>query len=199
MMRKEFYFPTPVYIKDIEAVEYNNHLEKVIIELSEYDKGKQATNVKGWHSSTNIHENIEFKNLVNELYNFQFEIFKDEYLDGEPFLGNMWANINPPQSFNMPHTHPNSLWSGVYYVKTPKNCGDLKIEDPRMMSYMVQPKRKIKPENLPLHLLKFISFQPIAGRIIMFPSWLRHYVEINNSNDFRMSISFNFIQKGVNF
>lgn len=199
MIRKEFYFPTPVYIKDIETVEYNNHLEKVIIELSRYDKGKQVTNVRGWHSSTNIHENIEFKNLINELYNIQLEIFKDEYLDGEPFLGNMWANINPPQGLNMPHTHPNSLWSGVYYVKTPKNCGDLKIEDPRMMSYMVKPKIKIKPENLPLHLIKFISFQPIAGRIIMFPSWLRHYVEINNSNDLRISISFNFIQKGVNF
>jgi hypothetical protein len=26
-----------------------------------------------------------------------------------------------------------SLWSGVYYVKAPENCGHLKVEDPRSL------------------------------------------------------------------
>ena len=34
------------------------------------------------------------------------------------------------------------------------------------------------------------------GRIIMFPSWLWHGVENNQSNDIRISASFNFIQDG---
>jgi len=37
---------------------------------------------------------------------------------------------------------------------------------------------------------------PIPGRIIMFPSWLWHAVEENQSNDIRISVSFNFIQNG---
>jgi uncharacterized protein (TIGR02466 family) len=53
----------------------------------------------------------------------------------------MWANINPPGGFNRTHIHPNSLWSGVYYVKTPKNCGHLKLEDPRSVSLMTRPRQ----------------------------------------------------------
>jgi hypothetical protein len=29
----------------------------------------------------------------------------------------------------------------------------------------------------------------------MFPSWLMHCVDPNNSNDIRISVSFNFLQK----
>ena len=36
------------------------------------------------------------------------------------FLGNMWANVNPPGGYNRAHIHPNCTWSGVYYVKHQK-------------------------------------------------------------------------------
>jgi len=68
-------------------------------------------------------------------------------LDSEPVLGNMWANINPPGGMNRAHQHPNSLWSGVYYVKAPQNSGQLKIEDPRSVAAMSRPRQK--PGKLP--------------------------------------------------
>ena len=40
------------------------------------------------------------------------------------------------------------------------------------------------------------SFRTIEGRIIMFPFYLWHCVEPNESNDIRISVSFNFIQQG---
>ena len=54
----------------------------------------------------------------------------------------MWSNINPPGGMNRAHQHPNSLWSGVYYIKAPKNSGHLKIDDPRSSAAMVRPKQK---------------------------------------------------------
>jgi uncharacterized protein (TIGR02466 family) len=54
----------------------------------------------------------------------------------------MWANINPPGGMNRAHQHPNSLWSGVYYVKAPKNSGHLKVDDPRNCASMIRPKQK---------------------------------------------------------
>ena len=51
----------------------------------------------------------------------------------------MWANINPPGGMNRAHQHPNSLWSGVYYIKAPKNSGHLKIDDPRASAAMFRP------------------------------------------------------------
>ena len=123
------------------------------------------------------------------------DVFKEEWLDREPILGNMWANINPPGGMNRAHQHPNSLWSGVYYIKAPKNSGHLKIDDPRSSAAMCRPNQK--DVKKPARLFRETHYEPIAGRCIMFPSWLMHCVDPNNSNDIRISVSFNFLQKGM--
>ena len=192
-MFRELYFPTPIYIADIKHPTLNQELERDIISWSNRDKGMIRTNIKGWHSTTNMHELPQFKKLVNMLYDCQKTIYEQEYYESEPFLGNMWANINPPGGSNRAHIHPNSLWSGVYYVKAPQNSGQLKIEDPRSVALMTRPKQKDVPK--PDRLLREHHYEPKTGRLIMFPSWLNHCVDPNNSNDIRISVSFNFMQK----
>jgi uncharacterized protein (TIGR02466 family) len=194
-MNRELYFATPIYVKDVGTPEFNAQLEQNIINWSRQDKGVQKTNVNGWHSPTDMHLKPEYKMLVDLLHKAQHFIYNDELLDNEPFLGNMWANINPPGGYNRAHTHPNSLWSGVYYVKAPINSGHLKIEDPKPSINISRPRRK--QGQLPKHLWNEVHFEPIAGRLIMFPSWLNHCVDTNQSNDIRISVSFNFLQKGM--
>jgi len=192
-MHRHLHFPTPIYIADIEHPTLNQELERDIVAWSKQDKGINRTNVQGWHSTTDMNELPQFKKLVDMLYACQKTIYDQEHLDSEPVLGNMWANINPPGGMNRAHQHPNSLWSGVYYIKTPKNCGDLKIDDPRSSAAMCRPKQKEGP--IPSRLLRETHYEPIAGRCIMFPSWLMHCVDPNQSNDIRISVSFNFLQK----
>ena len=194
-MNRELYFATPIYVKDVGTPEFNAQLEQNIINWSRQDKGVQKTNVNGWHSPTDMHLKSEYKMLVDLLHQAQHFIYNDELLDNEPFLGNMWANINPPGGYNRAHTHPNSLWSGVYYVKAPINSGHLKVEDPKPSINISRPRRK--QGQLPKHLWNEVHFEPIAGRLIMFPSWLNHCVDPNQSNDIRISVSFNFLQKGM--
>ena len=194
-MNRELYFATPIYVKDVGTPEFNAQLEQNIINWSRQDKGVQKTNVNGWHSPTDMHLKPEYKMLVDLLHQAQHFIYNDELLDNEPFLGNMWANINPPGGYNRAHTHPNSLWSGVYYVKAPINSGHLKVEDPKPCINISRPKRK--QGQLHKHLWNEVHFEPIAGRLIMFPSWLNHCVDTNQSNDIRISVSFNFLQKGM--
>jgi uncharacterized protein (TIGR02466 family) len=193
MLHKELWFPTQIYIKDFNLD--NRELERNIIEWSKKDVGLQKTNVNGWHSPSDMHKKPEYVNLAEALFHMQFDIYKEECLDNEPHLGNMWANINPPGGHNRPHIHPNSLWSGVYYIKTSKNCGHLKIEDPRAVAAMTLPKRN--NQTLPQYLWKEVHYEPIEGRCIMFPSWLNHTVDVNKSNDIRISVSFNFLQTGM--
>ena len=192
-MFRELHFPTPVYISDIEHPTLNQELERDIITWSKQDKGITRTNVQGWHSTTDMAELPQFKKLVNMLYACQKTIYDQEHLDSEPFLGNMWANINPPGGMNRAHQHPNSLWSGVYYIKAPKNSGNLKIDDPRSVACMSRPRQK--DGEKPARLWRETHYEPVAGRCIMFPSWLMHCVDPNNSNDIRISVSFNFLQK----
>ena len=191
MIREEF-FPTSVYGKDIKLD--NNKLAQDIITWSNQDPGVKKTNYKGWHSQTDMHTKPEYKPLVDELFIFMIDIFKEEWLDREPILGNMWANINPKEGSNQPHIHPNSLFSGVYYVKSNPQAGRLKIYDPRAGVQIVMPVRK--KGQPPKHLWRDANLDPFPGRIIMFPAWLWHAVEPNESNDIRISVSFNFIQKG---
>ena len=192
-MHRELHFPTPIYIADIKHPTLNQELERDILAWSNRDKGMIRTNIKGWHSDTNMNELPEYAKLVDMLYSAQRTIYDQEYYESEPCLGNMWANINPPGGSNRAHIHPNSLWSGVYYVKAPQNSGQLKIEDPRSVALMTRPKQKDVPK--PDRLLREHHYEPKTGRLIMFPSWLNHCVDPNNSNDIRISVSFNFMQK----
>ena len=194
-MRRDLHFPTPIYIADIEHPTLNQELERDIVAWSKQDKGITRTNVQGWHSTTNMAELPQFKKLVDMLFACQKTIYEQEHLDLEPVLGNMWANINPPGGMNRAHQHPNSLWSGVYYIKAPKNCGHLKIDDPRASAAMYRPKQKEGP--VPERLFRETHYEPVAGRCIMFPSWLMHCVDPNESDDIRISVSFNFLQKGM--
>ena len=194
-MHRDLLFPTPVYIADIKHPTLNQELERDIVAWSKQDKGIVRTNVQGWHSTTNMHERPEFKKLVDMLYACQKTIYEQEYYESEPVLGNMWANINPPGGSNRAHQHPNSLWSGVYWIKTPKNCGQLKIDDPRSVACMTRPRQK--DTKKPDRLWRETHYEPVAGRCIMFPSWLMHCVDPNESNDIRISVSFNFLQKGM--
>ena len=194
-MIRELHFPTPIYIADIEHPTLNQELERDIIAWSNKDKGEVRTNIKGWHSPTNMNELPEYKKLVSMLYAAQKTIYDQEHYESEPYLGNMWANINPPGGMNRAHQHPNSLWSGVYYIKAPKNCGHLKIDDPRSVACMSRP--RLKKGKVPKRLYRETHYEPIAGRCIMFPAWLMHCVDPNESNDIRISVSFNFLQKGM--
>ena len=193
-MNVEYFFSTPVYIKDIpNAVELNRYLEEKIIQWSQQDKGVSKTNAGGWHSTTEMNQKEEYNVLTKELFALQDEIFAKELLTHKPVLGNMWANINYPGNFNRPHLHPNSLFSGVYWVKTPKNSGTFMIYEPRPGAQCNMPNRK--EGKLPSQLWREVHFEPIAGRCIMFPAWLWHEVKPNESNDVRISVSFNFLQR----
>ena len=191
-MIKEYYFPTIIYVKDLpNANELNSYLQKHIIEWSNQDKGVEKTNVNGWHSQTDMNHKKEYEPLIKELFTMQNEIIQEERLNMEPKLGNMWANINPPGGYNQSHLHPNSLFSGAYYIKTPPNSGRLQLMDPRPgVQQCMPPRKKVK---LPRELWRETYYDPVPGRIIMFPAWMWHKVGINKSNDTRISVSFNFI------
>ena len=191
-MIKDGFFPTIIYALDFKLD--TQELATNIVNWSQQDPGLKKTNVNGWHSQTDMHKKPEYKPLVNELFKMIHQVFKEEWLDKQPVLGNMWANINYSGGYNKPHVHPNALFSGVYYVKTPKNCGQLVCNDPRPGIQTCMPSRISEPT--PKHLWREVHLQPQENRAIIFPAWLWHCVQPNESNDSRISISFNFIQDG---
>ena len=76
MMIKAAYFPTIIYAKDVNLD--TRLFEKEILAWANKNKGIMRTNVKGWHSQTDMHKIPVFKPFVDELFKMQNEIFQEE-------------------------------------------------------------------------------------------------------------------------
>lgn len=174
------------YVID-QSDELNNQITNFLYELRKLKPESDVrSNRNGWQKN-NIQVMPQMQ-LLSNLISKEFEKFIiDEMkplVETKYFLGNMFCNINPPGSHNLPHVHEGDF-TGVYYVKTSDNCGNLSIMNPhqcattaRLTTYF----DSIKMEE---------KIMPIAGRGYFFPTHLVHYVEENKSNEDRISISYN--------
>ena len=105
------------------------------------------------------------------------------------FMTDCWVNLMPEHAAHGLHLHPLACLSGTYYVRTPRGCPGLKFEDPRLDRFMAAPPRRTGAG--PRHR-SHITYPAVAGRLILFESWLRHEVAANTKRGERISVSFNY-------
>jgi len=142
---------------------------------------------KGWQSRPNIQELPELKDFVKCLQdatNYVFQTMKVPREQNIPMLDTVWYNVCPKGGYNETHVHPGAFLSGVYYLKKPKEAGDIVLHDPRKGSLC---------SREPNHIVRGSTQRIDAkeGDIIIFPGWLEHSVEPNFDEEDRISISFN--------
>ena len=102
-----------------------------------------------------------------------------------------WVNINPPLSFNVKHCHPNCDIAGVLWIKIPENSGDIVFHSPyNYISYneMICYTREFQEKGKYFHDYKFPARE---GNLLLFPAHIEHKVGENNSDEDRISVSFN--------
>jgi uncharacterized protein (TIGR02466 family) len=156
--------------------------------------GVNKSNRGGWHSEGNLFDNpaAPIQTLRQAARLSVLEANRAVSAKVEPEKLEMklfaWMNMNPTGGFNAPHTHPGAHWSGVYYVRQPEvdsgTSGMIEFLDARsdlpgwrlLQSKAFRPKRKIRPE---------------AGEIVIFPSYLVHWVYPNEAGGERVTIAFN--------
>jgi len=98
-----------------------------------------------------------------------------------------WICKNPPGSRNKNHIHGDCDLSGVYYLSTPENSGNIVFYNPNPVT---QHKDLITKDKCFWHQY---SLQPKEKGILFFPCWLPHEVEINKSQKDRLALSFNMV------
>lgn len=99
-----------------------------------------------------------------------------------------WINIFEKNENEIRHYHHGAIVSGCYYVQAVKSSGDFVIPDPIEIRRCWAFHNKIDDKN-PIN--SEVSYEPESGKIILFPSWMPHYVKRNHSEVLRISIAFN--------
>ena len=192
MSKPNLVFPTPVWTQQLtDYKEINEEMYNYIkSEQSEDQKGISKSNIKGWHSKDfNMQEN-EPKNFIKFILPAIEQVITDmnwEKQKQSVNINNMWAIINTGGSANLRHQHGNSTISGAYYVRAPINSGDIVFYDPRPAPVFSHP--NVLGSNLLNAQVNSIS--PKEGALVLFPSFLDHSVNENQSNKERIVISFN--------
>lgn len=104
-------------------------------------------------------------------------------------LDSMWINVLESGGVHGGHIHPHSAISGTFYVSVPKGTSTIRFEDPRLPLMMAAPPRK---ERAKPHNRSHVSVTPAPGNLLLWESWLRHDVSVNQARAPRISISFNY-------
>jgi uncharacterized protein (TIGR02466 family) len=189
------WFPTPIWHFAIEDPALNlNLLQEVQFEQQRDRQGEKWSNVLGWHSANNLHLRDSFADFTQIIHTNTQEVATFLRWDLQQFsleITTCWAIVNGKMASNSVHNHPNSILSGVYYLQAPENCGGIYFSDPRPASQMLIP----PVEEFNLWTFPKISYKPHVGTMLLFPSWLLHGVEMNMSEELRISLSFNIGMK----
>ncbi len=101
------------------------------------------------------------------------------------FAVQSWINLHERGGFNFAHMHDGCYLSGCYYLKVPEGSGSLVFRDPRPGTMHGLFK------GGGVNAYKDVKLKPYAGLLVLFPSWLEHFVEPHDSDESRIVIAFN--------
>ncbi len=187
---REEWWPTPVWYYDIPTADIDvNIIEKECYALRDRSEGRIASNSGGWQgiADKDCVNTVRLLNYILPITISAAEDYGVKHIHKNIPIENSWININYPNSHNVSHVHAGSILSGVIYIKSSKDSGDFVIESDQFHDYF-------NCQNLNnSNRLNFynINYEPIVSRLIIFPSWMKHRVDTNRSNEDRISISFN--------
>ena len=167
-------FTTPLWYVERDlpegAYEWALDIEKNV-------EGREVSNKGGAYQSQELEfEKIPYFKLIQEMTAFLPSFH----------FGNPWLNINRKGHYNIKHTHPSSDLAAVWYITD--NMDKLFFEDPCYHA------RSLLLEKSGGDEIKSLDIK--AGTLIMFPSDVSHWVEMNETDSPRISLSFNINLEG---
>jgi uncharacterized protein (TIGR02466 family) len=105
-----------------------------------------------------------------------------------------WINLNQCKNTSDPHYHVGKFFSAVYYVKSNPTSGLLNfLSSDIAKQYAIDHFRHPNAiSNWNMYNMTHQWVYPKAGLLVIFPSWVNHYVS-SGSGDDRISIAFNSV------
>jgi uncharacterized protein (TIGR02466 family) len=160
-------------IEELKKIPLKNHDA-----LTEDKSASSHSNFSNIHTKLGDKLNSKLSSIVNK--------YAKEYGYEKLTIANSWHNIQYKNSVLSTHCHPNSIISGVLYLKVDSLSSKL---------FFYNPNPHVQFSNyIEKNIFNFKSkaFEVKNGCLIMFPSWLQHGSgHQENKSDERISFSFN--------
>ena len=188
---QENLFPTKIFIADdVLEKKHIDVMKKDTIKLTKLHPYGLNNSKSNWQSHTNLHHEKIYQPLVEKIkLTTEKYFFKMSWKVKKYKITSMWSNILKPNEMNRPHTHCNTILSGVYYLESNPQAPPIHFYDPRAQAKVLIPKfTQNTIENSDIW-----TYPSIVNRMLVFPSWLEHYVPVNNSNKNRISLSWDIV------
>jgi uncharacterized protein (TIGR02466 family) len=185
-------FPTLVWKFDLEP-EARRSVNAKILEALETlrpspDEPASARAPRGWQSHQELHTRPELSELaacIQEAAAAILRFLRVGY-DACEITG-CWVNCNPPGASHRMHSHPNNYLSGVYYVRVGPGADTINFHDPRVQTGIIRP----PVTELTAATTDQVVVKVTTGTLLLFPAYLQHSVDANESGEERISVSFN--------
>lgn len=189
------YFPTVIQVSEVvNAEELNRRLLKTIYEIKATTPNSKPS---GWCCEVYTTIGTPFGLLEREEFRELREIIEQKTLNyanalrydvkkHKPRLNECWVNVYSSTHAQEVHRHPNSVFSGIYYVKAPKGSAPTFFHS-EMSDVMLEPPTTVDT----LLNTRVAILDAIEGRMIIFRSWLRHSVPPSTITEDRVTIAFN--------
>lgn len=133
---------------------------------------------------------VNLKKFIEESVNTYFQEIIAPVKDTSLYITQSWVNYSKQGQWHHSHEHPNSILSGVFYVQSD---GQDKINFEKNHYEQISfPTEKYNVFNS-----KTWWLEATQGRLVVFPSSLRHSVSQVETDHTRVSLSFNTFARGM--
>jgi len=190
-------FSKPIYMTKIDLD--SDKIIPLIDKSSFIQSGEQRKefntdidNITESSNDKNVLNKKEFNQLKNKIIK-NFNKFKNDYLEytNDFKITTSWFTKTKPNQSSNYHNHKNCMFSGVLYIKTFENSGNINfINLNNNSSFWLSPKKWNIYNSLEWTIV------PKDGLLIFFPSEVHHKILKNNSNNTRYSLAFNLVPTG---
>jgi uncharacterized protein (TIGR02466 family) len=187
-------FPSLVFKSQLIDTSLCKNLEKTITAMWKKKDGPLLEK-EVFVTFDNMQDNYEFQELCSIVLEESRDILDTLRISREShYISGMWGNLSTGNHIHHKHIHPNSILSGVFYVKAPDNCGPLVFSDPRPAFEIMQPDYTSRD----MYNAGKVTMQPKQGQLLFWQSGLPHAVQRSTSDKKvpRISVAFNIMIKG---
>jgi len=181
--------PLPVYHQKCQL-----NTKNILDNLNKIDYDYISKNDNYFSTNTNILDDKKLCDIKKEVDKKVLEFTTSILgIEQELYITESWVAKTIKGGHHSIHNHPNSLFSGVLYLQIPTESSILFHYDNDLFKNF---KFEFNFKNFNEYNSQVTRIMLNNNDLIIFPSWLNHSVEINNSQTERIVLGFNTFVKG---